>query len=173
MLIDTDVHNDFGDIAEYLPRVWRDRWRRVGIGAGSVHEGNPRGVLRRDAQPPDGGPPASDPVFLLTDHLDHHDIDYAILTGPGGVPLGPDADYSNALASAYNDCMVDVWLPVSPFKGSSAGDDVGREDGDVLVGLPALGQRRPAADPAASRPRYARADLRGHRRRAVRARCRT
>src|SRR5215213_1217863 len=91
MLIDTDVHNDFGDIADYLPRVWRDRWKRVGSGAGSVHEGNPRGVLRRDAQPPDGGPPASDPVFVLTDHLDRYDIDYAVLTGPGGVPLGPDA----------------------------------------------------------------------------------
>lgn len=119
LLIDTDVHNDVGDVDDCLPRVWRDRWRRVGSGAGSVHEGNPRGVLRRDAWPPDGGPPGSDPLFLLTDHLDRYDIDYAILTGPGGVPLGPDADYSNALASAYNDLLLDVWLPVSPrFKGS-------------------------------------------------------
>jgi uncharacterized protein len=119
MLIDTDVHNDFGDITPYLPRVWHERWRRVGTGAGAVHEGNPRGVLRRDAQPPGGGPPASDPVFLLADHLDRYDIDYAILTGPGGVPLGPDADYGNALAAAYNDCMIDAWLPVSPrFRGS-------------------------------------------------------
>ena len=119
MLIDTDVHNDFGDLTQYLPRVWHDRWRRVGIGAGSVHEGNPRGVLRRDALPPDGGPPASDPVFVVTDHLDRYGIDYAVLTGPGGVPLGPDADYGNALASAYNDCLIDVWLPVSPrFLGS-------------------------------------------------------
>jgi hypothetical protein len=70
MLIDTDVHNDFGDLTAYLPRVWHDRWRRVGTGAGSVHEGNPRGVLRRDADSPGGGPPASDPEFLITDHLD-------------------------------------------------------------------------------------------------------
>jgi uncharacterized protein len=126
MLVDTDVHNDLGDLTEHLPRVWHDRWRRVGSGAGSVHEGNPRGVLRRDARPPDGGPPASDPQFVLSDHLDRHGIDYAVLTGPGGLPLGPDADYGNALASAYNDCLLARWLPVSPrFKGSvtvNAGD---------------------------------------------------
>jgi predicted TIM-barrel fold metal-dependent hydrolase len=119
MLVDTDVHNDLGDLTEHLPRVWHDRWRRVGSGAGSVHEGNPRGVLRRDATPPGGGPPASDPQFVLSDHLDRYGIDYAVLTGPGGLPLGPDADYGNALASAYNDRLLADWLPVSPrFKGS-------------------------------------------------------
>jgi uncharacterized protein len=126
LVIDTDVHNDLGDLTDYLPRVWHDHWRRVGFGAGSVHEGNPRGVLRRDARPPSGGPPASDPVYVITDHLDRYGIDYAILTGPGGVPLGPDPDYANALASAYNDCLLDAWLPVSPrFRGSvtvNAGD---------------------------------------------------
>lgn len=119
LLIDTDVHNSFGDITAYLPRVWHDRWRRGGVGVGPIHEGNPRGVGRRDARPPRGGAPASDPEFLVTDHLDKYDIDYAILTGPGGLPLGPDPDYSNAVASAYNDWMLDVWLPVTPrFKGS-------------------------------------------------------
>jgi uncharacterized protein len=119
MLIDADVHNEFGDLTDYLPRVWHDHWRRIGTGAGAVHEGNPRGVLRRDAVPPDGGLPASDPAFLVADHLDRYDIDYAILTGPGVVPLGPDADYSNALARAYNDCLLEVWLPVTPrFRGS-------------------------------------------------------
>jgi predicted TIM-barrel fold metal-dependent hydrolase len=119
MLIDTDVHNYMADVTPYLPRVWHDRWTRIGFGVSPVHEGNPRGVQRRDASTPDGGPPASDPVFLVTDHLDRHGIDYAILTGPGGLPLGPDADYSNAVASAYNDCLLDVWLPVTPrFKGS-------------------------------------------------------
>lgn len=119
LVIDTDVHNHLGDLTAYLPRVWHDRWRRVGIGAGSVHEGNPRGVSRRDAGTPDGGPPGSDPAFLVSDHLDRLGIDYAILTGPAGVPLGPDPDYGNALASAYNDCLLAEWLPATPrFKGS-------------------------------------------------------
>jgi predicted TIM-barrel fold metal-dependent hydrolase len=119
LLIDTDVHNYIADITAYLPRVWHDRWTRIGFGVSPVHEGNPRGVQRRDARTPDDGPPASDPVFLVTDHLDRYAIDYAILTGPGGLPLGPDPDYSNAVASAYNDCLLDAWLPVTPrFKGS-------------------------------------------------------
>lgn len=117
--IDTDVHNRFGDITAYLPRVWHDRWKRNGAGVGPIHEGNPRGVPRRDARPPDGGPPGSDPSFLVTDHLDKYGIDYAILTGPGGLPLGADPDYSNAIATAYNDCLLDLWLPVTQrFKGS-------------------------------------------------------
>ncbi len=118
-IIDADVHNSFGDLAPYLPRVWRERWRRVGGGVGGIHEGNPRGVARRDATPPGGGAAASDPEFLIRDHMDRYGIDYAILTGPGGLSLGPDPDYSNALARAHNDCMIEEWLPVSSrFKGS-------------------------------------------------------
>jgi uncharacterized protein len=119
VLVDTDVHNHFEDVTPYLPRVWHDRWTRIGFGVSPVHEGNPRGVHRRDALTPNGGPPASDPGFLVTDHLDRYGIDYAILTGPGGFPLAPDADYINAVASAYNDCLIAEWLPVTPrFKGS-------------------------------------------------------
>jgi predicted TIM-barrel fold metal-dependent hydrolase len=119
LLIDADVHPDFGDLTEYLPRVWHERWQRIQAGAGSVHEGNPRGVSRRDAEPPGGGAPASDPAFVVSDHLDRYGIAYAILAGPGFLPVGPDPDYGNAVASAYNDCLLDVWLPVTPrFKGS-------------------------------------------------------
>ncbi|HVX45737.1 MAG TPA: amidohydrolase family protein [Mycobacteriales bacterium] len=118
-IIDTDVHNAFGDLCPFLPRVWHDRWRRNGLGVGGIHEGNPRGVSRRDATPPGGGAPAGDPEFLITDHLDRFDIDYAILTGPGGLALSPDPDYANAVAAAYNDSMIESWLPVTPrFKGS-------------------------------------------------------
>jgi predicted TIM-barrel fold metal-dependent hydrolase len=117
-LIDTDVHNAMPDLAPYLPEAWQERWRQAGLGVGGIYH-NPRGVPRRDATPPGGGAPASDPVFLLSDHLDRYGIDYAILTGPGVLPLGADPDYSNAVAAAYNDCTLDTWLPVSArFKGS-------------------------------------------------------
>lgn len=117
-VIDTDVHNAVGDLTPYLAAVWQDRWNRQKIGVGGIYV-NPRGVLRRDATPPGGGAPASDPAFLVKDHLDRFDIDYAILTGPGVLPLGPDPDYSNAIARAYNDCTIETWLPVTPrFKGS-------------------------------------------------------
>ncbi|MDQ3814847.1 MAG: amidohydrolase family protein, partial [Armatimonadota bacterium] len=45
---------------------------------------------------------------------------YAILTGGGilGISLWPDLDFCNAVASAYNDWMVEKWLKFSPqYKG--------------------------------------------------------
>jgi predicted TIM-barrel fold metal-dependent hydrolase len=125
LLIDTDVHNAFPNLLPYLPRVWRDRWMNVGMGAGWNYS-NPRGVSRRDVTGPNGAAPGSDPLYLLSDHLDRYDIDYAVLTGPGLIPMANDADYLNAIASAYNDCTIDAWLPVSDrFRGSILinGDD--------------------------------------------------
>jgi len=68
-LIDTDVHQALPDLRPYLPSHWRDRWLTVGLGAGTGYV-NPRGVLRRDTISPRGGGPASDPAFVLEDHLD-------------------------------------------------------------------------------------------------------
>lgn len=124
-IIDTDVHNTMGDLIPYLPRQWHDTWHRQHIGAPGLWQ-NPRGVARRDADPLRGGAPGSDPEFLLSDHLDRFEIDYAILTGPGGLRLTPDPDYCNAIATAYNEALIDRWLSVSErFKGSIMvnGDD--------------------------------------------------
>jgi predicted TIM-barrel fold metal-dependent hydrolase len=70
--------------------------------------------------PVNGGPPASDPHFLLKDHLDKFGIDYAILVGPNfTLSLSYDPDYANAVTSATNDWLVENWLNVSPkFKAS-------------------------------------------------------
>lgn len=128
LLIDTDVHNTLHHLERYLPREWQDRWVATGMGVGWNYQ-NPRGVARRDVMPPNGGAPASDPLFVLSSHMDRYGIDYAILCGPGQIPLGVDPDYMNAIASAYNDCGEDLWLSVSPrFRGSiivNADDPVG------------------------------------------------
>jgi uncharacterized protein len=117
-IIDTDVHNTMGDLIPYLPKQWHDTWRAQHIGAPGMWR-NPRGVSRRDADTPDGGAPASDPWFLIEDHLDRFDIDYAVLTGPGGIRLTPDPDYCNAIVSAYNEGLIERWLGVSDrLKGS-------------------------------------------------------
>lgn len=117
-LVDTDVHQSLPDLAPYLPPVWRDRWTTTGLGTTTGYA-NPRGVLRRDTIPPNGGLPASDPLFVVSDHLDRYDIDYAVLTGPFVLPLGTDPDYLNAIAAAVNDATVEGWLGVSPrFRGS-------------------------------------------------------
>lgn len=118
VLIDTDVHNTLPDLTPYLPRAWRDRWTSMQMGIGWNYH-NPRGVSRRDVMPPNGGAPGSDPLFVLSSHMDRYGIDYSILTGPGQIPLATDPDYMNAIATAYNDAMEDVWLGVSDrFRGS-------------------------------------------------------
>jgi len=116
--VDTDVHQALPDLRPFLSRQWRDRWLEVGLGTGTGYT-NPRGVQRRDARPPNGGPAASDPLFVISDHLDRYQIDYAILTGPFVLPVGADPDYLTAVASAVNDATVEGWLGVSDrFRGS-------------------------------------------------------
>ena len=116
--VDTDVHQAIPDLRPFLPRQWRDRWSETGL-ATSTGYSNPRGVQRRDARPPNGGPPASDPLFVISDHLDRYAIEYAVLTGPFVLPLGTDPDYLNAIASAVNDSTSEDWLGVSDrFRGS-------------------------------------------------------
>lgn len=139
VLVDTDVHQALPDLLPYLTRQWRERWAATGLAAGTGYT-NPRGVLRRDTVPPRGGPPASDPLFLLSNHLDRYGIDYAILTGPFVLPLGTDPDYLNAVASAVNDATVDGWLGVSArFRGSIL---VNADDPIAAVGeIHRLGER--------------------------------
>ncbi|QDP95358.1 amidohydrolase [Microlunatus elymi] len=143
-LIDTDVHQALPHLHDRLPPPWRDRWVAVGLGAGTGYL-NPRGVLRSDTLPPAGGDPASDPAFLLQDHLDRYDIDYAILTGPFVLPLGTDPDYLNAVARAVNDATVEEWLTVSPrLQGSILinSDDPSAAVGEIerLAGHPGIVQ---------------------------------
>lgn len=116
--VDTDVHPSLPDLLPHLPRHWRERWRETGLGVGTGHH-NPRGVLRRDTVPPAGGLPASDPLFVVSDHLDRYGIDYGVLTGPFVLPLGHDPDYLDAVARAVNDATIEGWLGVSRrFRGS-------------------------------------------------------
>ncbi len=122
-LIDADVHNA-SESSEYLPflsKYWQEWVKMHGAGPAANHYKSPVGVLRADARPPGGGAPGSDPQHLIDHHLDRYGIDYAVLTGSGilGISLTPDPDYGNAIASAYNDLLIEKWLKFSPrFKGS-------------------------------------------------------
>lgn len=123
MLIDADVHNAIADAKDLLPflaSVWHEQWLQSGTGV-STPFWSPVGVMRKDAMTPSGGEPGSDPVYLVKDHLDKYGIDYAILTGSGilGISLHVDPDYANAIATAYNDWLIEHWLAVDPrYKGS-------------------------------------------------------
>jgi predicted TIM-barrel fold metal-dependent hydrolase len=123
-LIDNDVHNTFAapkELLPYLPKVWHQQWLEEGPGS-ALKPWKSSSLYRLDATPEKGGPPASDPHFLLKDLVERYKMDYVILTGPtslNGISNHFDPDYATAIASATNDWMVDKWLTVSPkFKGS-------------------------------------------------------
>lgn len=122
-IIDADVHNAFkrrSDLLPYLPRTWHEQWLMMEVGVPVIYY-SPMGVMRRDATTYDGDPPGSDPHYLKIHHLDAYGIEYAILNGSGIIEnsLNADPDYANAVASAYNDWLIDTWLQASnQYKGS-------------------------------------------------------
>jgi predicted TIM-barrel fold metal-dependent hydrolase len=113
-IIDCDVHNTYRSQTElypYLAEPWLTRLKEKGFGYpletfyGSVH------AKRLDAKP-ENGPAGSDYGLMKTQLLDKLSIDYAVLTGEGisGLSYMPDAEYPAALASAYNQYLVEEWL---------------------------------------------------------------
>lgn len=114
-LIDCDVHQSFRtprDLAPYLREPWKSRYLDGGLGFGTSGFYSEVGVMRRDAAPAEDVPAGSSPVFTARELLDRYRIDVGILNGAGilGISGSTDPDYAAALAAAYNDWMVDVWL---------------------------------------------------------------
>lgn len=151
--IDCDVHPHFragvSDLAPYLDEAWRSR---IGVGQESWVEGlpaagfslpvpaysHPGGNLRPDTVTPDGGAPASDPGFAVTDLLERYELAAAVLLGGNMLALGglPDPDLAAAIASAYNDWLAETWLSfddrywgslvVAPQEPDKAAEEIAR-----------------------------------------------
>lgn len=135
-LVDCDVHPTFRhglhDLAPYLSSAWRERLGVTDDGGGRDMFGGVRestvelpkspfftpspGAFRKDAYPPAGGPPGSDPRLLAKHHLDEYDIDRAVLLGQPALTLGafPNPDIAATIASAYNDWIEAAWLEADP-----------------------------------------------------------
>ncbi|TNJ61597.1 amidohydrolase [Paenibacillus hemerocallicola] len=113
-VIDVDVHQMLPSgqaLLPYLPEPWKSRYAKTGSGGSGMNLHNPVGVIRQDCRPPSGGPTASDPDFMVQDLLKPYNIERVVLTGDMmGISTGHDPDFSAAIASAYNDHLVEYWL---------------------------------------------------------------
>jgi predicted TIM-barrel fold metal-dependent hydrolase len=125
-IFDADVHHQYPSgaaIAKYLPERTTTPYYSGGRAVPHVD-----GAFRLDSFPPGGGVAGSDPTFVVSDHLDRHQIEYAILSSGSvlGISLMHDVDRAAAVARATNDWTIEEWFPVDErFLGSisvSTGD---------------------------------------------------
>lgn len=115
-IIDADVHEMPVSVKDLLPYL-APQWHKF-IASGwtnpyffSYAYPTEHGFARADAVPERGGPAGSDPELLREQLLDQHGVDVGILTGlfyPADSHV--QFEFATALASAYNDWIVDKWL---------------------------------------------------------------
>ncbi len=126
-IIDSDLHQTTRsqkDLYPYLSRAHQERIDLFGTGL-SQRVGYPNGGdrgSRADSWPADGGPAGSDLDLMREQHLDRYNVEYGILLGQEYRPVStlPDTDYANALARAYNDWMIELWIEKEPrLKGAA------------------------------------------------------
>jgi uncharacterized protein len=122
-VVDADVHpahaETFGAILKHAPRAWQ---RRLGYIADTklspfrlVHPRGQYATARKDATPPGGGLPGSDPQFVRADLLDRHRVDHALLVdlaASTAVQEAKDYEVSAVVASAFNDYNIEHWISV-------------------------------------------------------------
>ena len=170
-MIDCDVHNDWTSaevLLPYLDANFRDYLKRGEIPGprGSFPHAHrpwlhPEGFKRTDLVAANDGPPGSDYELMREQLLDRYDIEYAILLGEEAIEVSTLANphYASALARAYNDWMIETWLPLdSRLKGSivvapqdptGAAEEIRRIGAhpDIVQVLVSSGSYRPYGDP--------------------------
>lgn len=127
-IIDCDVHELVVSpkvLADYLDEPWKSwvgRWRGPDARHPYVHPLGTSTITNlalRGADAPTALPGA-DLELMQEELLDKHDISYAILAGqfhPGALKVHPE--FAVALASAYNDWLIENWLERDPrLRGS-------------------------------------------------------
>ncbi|BCJ87697.1 amidohydrolase family protein [Effusibacillus dendaii] len=108
LVIDTDVHESFGSLKDLVPYL-KEPWKRLleggnwkGFSTDFLYWYNPTDWTSQSV---------SSYKRTQTELLDEYDIRYAILTGyfyPS--MLKTQREFAAALASAYNDFMIENWL---------------------------------------------------------------
>ncbi len=170
-LIDCDVHNNWASsevLLPYLAPAFREYLERGELAGGrgsfpAAHRPwlHPEDFRRTDATPPSGAMAGSDYDFLRTQLLDRYDLDYAILNGEEAIEVSTLANpyYAAALASAYNDWVLDEWisrderlrasLVIAPQDPHAAAAEIRRLGGHpkFVQALASTGSQRPYGDP--------------------------
>jgi predicted TIM-barrel fold metal-dependent hydrolase len=170
-VIDCDVHNNWTSaevLRPYLAPTFREYLERGELPGdrGSFPHAHrpwlhPEDFKRNDSVPPTGGQAGSDYGFMCEQLLDRYAVDYAVLTGEEAIEVSTLANphYAQALASAYNDWLVENWLPldrrlkgsmvIAPQDPEGAAREIRRLGGhpDIVQVLVSSGSQRPYGDP--------------------------
>ncbi|MDQ3412419.1 MAG: amidohydrolase [Chloroflexota bacterium] len=121
--IDTDIHNDLASYEELRPYLadewhpWLDSDSADGARRYYANMGSGR---MDDAVREEDDLCAGDPDWVIQQLMTRYRIDIGVLTG-SAFPLGiqPNHRLAAAIASAYNDWLLDTWVRPHPcFKGS-------------------------------------------------------
>ncbi len=116
-IVDCDIHPTMRSQAElhpWLPERWRTHLAAYGLQArvpfttGTQYPKAAPATARRDAWPPNGGPPGSDLAFLQAQLLDANDIAVGILTPLHGSARNTDLDA--AYCTAVNEWQLERWV---------------------------------------------------------------
>jgi predicted TIM-barrel fold metal-dependent hydrolase len=127
-IIDSDIHPALRtprDLDPYLSERWRKHiaeYGKISHRGYALRNMYPRfmpNTARRDAWPPDGGPPGSDLDFMRQQHLDAHDIEFGILEPLMESNLVRNLELSAALCSAINDWQLETLTDKEPRLRSS------------------------------------------------------
>jgi len=119
-LIDLDVHETFSswlDLVPYLKEPWKNLIEQKAWTAPSSPFAywSGHGLYRQDSLLPSGAPAGSSYEVFKEQVLDTYAIRYAVLTGqflPGDMEM--QFEFASALASAYNDWVLEHWVARDP-----------------------------------------------------------
>lgn len=124
-VVDCDIHpamKKSSDIRKYLPDNWQRHYDEVGGHTRMPFTGSPQHpkptphLARRDAVPPEGGPPGSSLAFMREQYLDPYDVEIGCMqmTLPNAASTERNIEYGAAICSALNEWQVDEWTSREP-----------------------------------------------------------
>ena len=124
-MIDCDIHNEIGDVEEFLSYVSpsQRRWFRGQhqLGLPGYPWSHPHSFYRDELEEGPGGEPASRIDLVQREVLDAYEVDAGLLTGDVGVAVSlmPNPYRAAEFARAHNDWLADRWLDAEPrLRGS-------------------------------------------------------